>query len=210
MPPQLTSWAHICAVVLLTSTGARAAVTLESLLAEMTDYAAVARWPQPEFTCKQVSSYDRGTVAPDKPGWFANNDQNQFIRTEENQGRKERVMLDVDGPGCIVRFWLTTDRNKKGTLRFYLDGATEPALTFPAYDLLSGGLKIGLPLVQPHPGYRPDGNGGNNLYRNCSGQPRMDANERELRCVKVPAPLLRSRLFAVNPLSNHPEESTEL
>ena len=141
-----------------------AEVTLETLLREMTDYAAVARWPEPEFTCRQASSYDRGTVAPDKPGWFANNDQNQFIRIETNQGRTEKVMLDADGPGCIVRFWLTTDGNKKGTLRFYLDGATEPALAFPAYDLLSGDLKIGPPLVQPHPGYRPDGNGGNNFY----------------------------------------------
>ena len=103
-------------------------------------------------------------MAPDKPGWFANSDQNQFIRTETNQGRTEKVMLDADGPGCIVRFWLTTDRNKKGTLRFYLDGAAEPALVFPAYDLLSGDLKIGPPLAQPHPGYRPDGNGGNNFY----------------------------------------------
>ncbi len=142
----------------------RAGVTLQSLLSEMTDYAAVARWPQPEFACKQASSYDRGTVAPDKPGWFANSDQNQFIRVETHQGRTEKVMLDAEGPGCVVRFWLTTDRNKKGAMRFYLDGATEPALVFPAYDLLSGDLKIGPPLAQPHPGYRPDANGGNNFY----------------------------------------------
>jgi hypothetical protein len=83
---------------------------------------------------------------------------------EENAGRTERVMLDADGPGCVVRFWLTTDRNKKGNLRFYLDGAAEPALAFPAYDLLSGDLNIGPPLVQPHPGYRPDSNGGNTFY----------------------------------------------
>ena len=156
--------AAVLAAALLTGASVRAEITLESLLEEMTDYAAVARWPQPEFTCKQASSYDRATVAPDKPGWFANSDQNQFIRTETNQGRTEKVMLDADGPGCLVRFWLTTDRNKKGTLRFYLDGAEEPALAFPAYDLLSGDLGIGPPLVQPHPGYRPDSNGGNNFY----------------------------------------------
>ena len=143
---------------------ARSEVTLESLLDEMTDGAAIARWPQPEFTCRQASSYDRGTVAPDQPGWFANSDQNQFIRTETIQGRTEKVMLDADGPGTIVRCWLTTDQNKQGTLRFYLDGAAEPALSFPAYDLLSGDLGIGPPLAQPHPGYRPDGNGGNNFY----------------------------------------------
>ena len=144
---------------------ARSPVTLDSLLGEMTDGAAIARLPQPEFTCRQASSYDRGTVAPNQPGWFANNDQNQFIRTEKTiEGRHEKVMLDVDGPGCLVRFWLTTDQNKKGTLRIYLDGAAEPALEFPAYNLLSGDLKIGPPLVQPHPGYRADGPGGNTLY----------------------------------------------
>ncbi len=160
LPAPAAAWL----AALLVAANARADVTLESLLAEMVDYAAVARWPQPEFTCRQASSYDRGTVAPDKPGWFANNDQNQFIRTEQNQGRAERVMLDAEGPGCVVRFWLTTDKNKKGSLRFYLDGATEPALVFPAYDLMSGDLKIGPALAQPHPGYRPDGNGGNSFY----------------------------------------------
>lgn len=61
-------------------------VTLNSLLVEMMDFGAVARWPQPEFTCRQASSYDRGTVAPDQPGWFANSDQNQFIRTRNLDG----------------------------------------------------------------------------------------------------------------------------
>src|SRR6202012_298341 len=97
---------------------------------------------EPEFTFKQASSYDRAEVAPDKPGWFANNDQNQFIRTETNQDRCEKVMLDTDGPGTLVRFWLTTNKNKKGTLRIYLDGAAKPVLTFPAYDLLSGDLAL--------------------------------------------------------------------
>ncbi|MES2924801.1 MAG: glycoside hydrolase family 172 protein [Verrucomicrobiota bacterium] len=154
----------VLALTLFLTAHVPAEVTLNSLLEEMSDFSGVARWPQPEFTCGQASSYDRGTRAPDQPGWFANTDQNQFIRTETIQGRTEKVMLDSAGPGCIVRFWLTTDQNKQGTLRFYLDGATEPALTFPAYDLLSGDLGIGPPLAQPHPGYRPDSNGGNNFY----------------------------------------------
>lgn len=150
--------------LLLSAAGGRGEVTLESLLKEMIDVSAVARWPEPEFSCKQASSYDRATVSPNEPGWFANSDQNQFIRTETHQGRTEKVMLDAAGPGCIVRFWLTTDRNKQGTLRFYLDGADMPALSFPAYDLLSGDLRLSPPLAQPHPGYRPDSNGGNNFY----------------------------------------------
>jgi hypothetical protein len=127
----MTKWTPL-SLMLLAFTPARAEVNLESLLREMIDPAAVARWPQPEYTCRQASSYDRATVAPDKPGWLANNDQNQFIRIEENQGRKERVMLDAAGPGCLVRFWLTTDRNKQGKLRIYLDGAEEPATSTSA------------------------------------------------------------------------------
>jgi hypothetical protein len=157
-------FATAAGLILITATGGRAAITLASLLGEMTNYEAIARWPQPEYTCKQASSYDRAKVAPDQPGWFANNDHTQFIRSETNQAHVEQVMLDVDGPGCIVRFWLTTDRNKRGTLRLYLDGEIEPSLVFTAYDLLSGDLNLGAPLVQPHPGYRPDDNGGNTFY----------------------------------------------
>ena len=149
---------------LLACVSARAEVSLESLLNEMVDFNAVARWPQPEFTCKQASSYDRASKSPDQPGWFANQDQNQFIRDEQFQGRTERVMLDTDGPGCLVRFWLTTDRNKQGTLRVYLDGAEKPTLIFPSFDLLSGALRIAAPLAQPHPGYSADDGGGNTLY----------------------------------------------
>lgn len=140
-----------------------AEVTLDSLLNEMTDFNDVARWPQPEFTCRQCSSYDRAKVAPDKPGWFGNHDFSQYIRVEANGGRKELVMMDADGPGSIVRFWLTTIKNRKGTLRIYLDGNPAPSFSFPAYDLLSGDLNLGEPLNQPHPGYSPTDNGGNTL-----------------------------------------------
>jgi hypothetical protein len=142
---------------------AQPVVSLPSLLEEMVNYDSVARWPEPSFTCRQASSYDRAKVAPDKPGWFANNDAGQFIRDEENDGRRERVMMDAAGPGCIVRFWLTTNQSKKGILRIYLDGEATPALSFPAYDLLSDDLKIAPPLGQPHPGYKPN-QGGNTLY----------------------------------------------
>jgi hypothetical protein len=140
-----------------------ATVTLDSLLKEMTNFSSVASWPQPEFTCRQCSSYDRAEVAPNKPGWFANSDFSQYIRDEERDGHNEHVMMDSDGPGCIVRFWLTTIKNKQGTLRIYLDGNPRATLIFPAYDLLSGDLRLSGPLDQPHPGYSPTDNGGNTL-----------------------------------------------
>lgn len=139
------------------------AISLDTLLQEMVNVEAIARWPQPEFTCKQASSYDRAKVAPDQPGWFANNDHTQYIRSEINEGRAEQVMMEADGPGAIVRFWLTAGGEKRGSLRIYLDGDNTPALIFPAFDLLQGDLSIGPPLAQPHPGYTQQ-KGGTNLY----------------------------------------------
>ena len=155
--------ATLAVALVITRTAHATDVTLDSLLNEMTDFSALARWPQPEFTCRQASSYDRAEVSPDKPGWFANNDFSQYIRTEDHDGRKEQVMLDADGPGCIVRFWLTTVKNKRGTLRLYFDGQPTPTISFPAFDLLSGDLNLGEPLDQPHPGYQVNDNGGNTL-----------------------------------------------
>ena len=138
-------------------------ITFDSLLKEMVDVDAIARWPQPEFTCHQASSYDRAKVAPDKPGWFSNNDNTQYLRTEIHAGRSEQVMMEAEGPGALVRGWLTAGGSKGGVLRVYLDGNEFPVLTFPAFDFLQGDLNLGAPLAQPHPGYSPT-EGGNNLY----------------------------------------------
>ena len=141
------------------------AVTPGSLVREMIDGDAIARWPQPEYTCSQASSYDRAKIAPDKPGWFGNNDRNQYIRTEKNAGRTEHVMMDVDGPGCIVRFWLVTDEAKKGKVRVYLDGAAEPVVTTKTPGmLLNDVVEIGTPWLLVHPGSQIPGQGGNTLY----------------------------------------------
>ena len=171
------------AVVLTAGSKAQAGgVTLESLLAEMVDRAAVARWPQPEFTCRQASSYDRSRIAPDKPGWFANHDASQYIRTETHAGRIEQVMLDTDGPGAIVRFWVTSDRRRQGKLRIYLDATRQryhnshaghdagpnrdsamPTLEIPSYDLMASHWTDS-PLLHPHTSYEPNGGGGSTLY----------------------------------------------
>src|ERR1044072_1228970 len=95
-------------------------ITLPSLLNEMTDFNTIVKFPSPAYTLKQASSYDRRSVSPDKPGWFANADFNQFIREEKKDGHIEYIMMDADGPGAIVRFWLTTVV-KPGMLRFYFD-----------------------------------------------------------------------------------------
>jgi len=168
LPPYLPLPLRVCLWILLLSPGSMAQVhadvTLKSLLKEMIDYAAAARWPEPAYTCRQASSYDRSKLAPDRPGWFGNNDQNQFVQTETHAGRTEKVMLDTAGPGCLVRFWLTSDQDRRGILRIYLDDAVTPTLSFPSYSLLSPELPIGEPLAQPHPGSQAHGTGGSTLY----------------------------------------------
>ncbi|MBE3071050.1 MAG: DUF2961 domain-containing protein [Planctomycetes bacterium] len=126
-------------------------VTLESLLDEMIDFGAVARFPDPPYTCRQASSYDRRSKTPDDPaGWFANTDNmdgsGDSLRWESRGGRRECVLMDVDGPGAVVRFW-TGGQPPKGTVRFYLDGAAEPALEAPLLDLLAGKAFVPRPLA---------------------------------------------------------------
>lgn len=138
-------------------------ITVKTLLDEMIDAASVARWPQPAFVEKQASSYDRNSVAANKPGWFANGDANQFIRQEEKNGHTEHVMMDATGPGAVVRFWLTTVV-KPGKLRFYFDNELNASVEIPAYDLLKGDFNLGPALLNPHSSYEPSGKGGNTMY----------------------------------------------
>jgi hypothetical protein len=116
----------------------------------MLDRDRLARLPQPEYRTGQASSYDRRSVAPDKPGWFANNDTAQFVRVEKHAGREERVMMDQAGPGTITRFWMGAphpDRGPDGTIRIYLDGAEQPVVAENADKLLSGPALVGPPLA---------------------------------------------------------------
>jgi len=127
---------------------ARGKVTMLSLLEEMTDREAAARFPEPAYTSRQFSSYDRGSVAPGQPGWFANDDRSHFLRVETNGVRREHVMLDAAGPGALVRFWVTVARTDgSGILRVYLDGQTIPAIERPVLEVLSGGALCGYPLA---------------------------------------------------------------
>ncbi len=117
-----------------------APVTTSRLLDEMTDLADMAQFPNPAYTCKQFSSYDRNAKSPAQD-WFANGDAGHYLRTEEHNGRKEFVMMDTEGPGAIVRIW---SANPAGTLRIYIDGNSTPALESPMSDIL-GGKYPGLP-----------------------------------------------------------------
>ena len=141
-------------------------ISLSSLLQDMTDRVSVSSYPSPGFTCKQFSSYDQNTVAPGEEGWFANHDASWFIRQEENNGRREFVMVDAVGPGAIVRFWMTfgNEAAYTGTLRIYFDGSDTPEIEGPVLDIISGGALVGEPLsssVSPESNYYQRGH---NLY----------------------------------------------
>ncbi|MCK4958092.1 MAG: DUF2961 domain-containing protein, partial [Planctomycetes bacterium] len=113
----------------------------------MADFDMAARFPQPFYYCKQFSSYNRLAVTPDDPeGWFSNGDNVGILRTEENYGRQERVLMDHTGPGVITRIWMPHMREDHETppmdadtvIRFYLDGAKEPAIEAKVHDLITG------------------------------------------------------------------------
>jgi len=133
-----------------------AEVSLPTLLDEMIDRAVLARFPEPAYTCAQFSSYNREAKSPDEPGWFANGDWSHFVREEVNNGRTEWVMMDAEGPGAIVRWWIT-GRKFKGTIRIYLDDAKEPQIEMRADRLVGGDGLVGEPLSAERAG-------GRNLY----------------------------------------------
>ncbi len=145
---RITMLAVVCLSV--SSAPAGPPVTFESLLKEMVDRDAAARWPDPAYTGRQFSSYDRASkTAQDEKGWFANGDRNHYLRVEETNDRKEWVMMDAEGPGAVVRVW---SANPEGTLRVYLDGSAKPVIEAKMDDLLGGkwavgALTVGTPLA---------------------------------------------------------------
>jgi hypothetical protein len=141
-------------------------ITFESLLQEMTDRERLPLYPEPLYITRQFSSYDRASVAPDQPGWFSNWDRSMFIREEDNQGRLEYVMMEAEGPGAIVRFWMTFAGQGagEGILRIYFDYGTEPAIEGSAYDILSRGQLTEGPLARSVPPGAVFERRGHNLY----------------------------------------------
>ena len=119
-------------------------VTFESLLSEMVDRTLLTEYPDPPYTSKLFSSYDRNsTTMWDEDTWFANKDRGQYVRIEENNGRTEAVMMDAVGPGAVVRIW---SANPAGTLRIYIDGSVEPVIEMPMKEFLTGTGPVASPL----------------------------------------------------------------
>ncbi|MDN5211364.1 DUF2961 domain-containing protein [Fulvivirgaceae bacterium BMA12] len=118
-------------------------ITITSLLEEMIDRNSIAQFPEVAYQCKQASSYNRESESPNLPGWFADSDGEGFIRTEEINGQKEWVLMEDEGPGVITKIWAvcfyyglqdTTGAN----IKFYLDGAAQPAISANFFKLVKG------------------------------------------------------------------------
>ncbi len=134
-----------CFVISISEKEQRDTITLGSLLKEMRSRESVVRWPIPEYTNKQFSSYDRKAKTPDSKDWFSNGDWSQFIRlekrTENGTVKIEHVMFDAQGPGAIVRIWSASGELatlKEGILRIYIDDQKQPVIKGSPVEILSG------------------------------------------------------------------------
>jgi hypothetical protein len=131
-------------------TAAPGEISVLTLLREMADLGHLAHLPEVPFVAGQAASTDRRSRnREDADGWFANDDwvtdaEPNLVRVETApDGGKRYVLLDVPGPGAIVRLWSATPA---GTLRVYLDGESHPAIEAPFEGLLSGQVS---PFVTP-------------------------------------------------------------
>ena len=138
-----------CAVLicLLIGSGCATKVSLASLIKEMTTRENLTCFPVNAFTHHQFSSYNRASVSPDSAGWFANYDMSHFLRVEKNSGRREFVMFDAEGPGAVVRWWMTFYKAQNGIVRVYIDNDTTPVIKGTPKELLRGNLITGAPLA---------------------------------------------------------------
>ena len=153
----------LAGMLLASCASAAPKVSVRSLLEEMVDREQITRFPDPAYTLRLHSSYDRETVSPNE-GWFANSDRSEFVRVETDRGRKEYVAMDAEGPGAIVRWWVTIagSTDGSGIIRVYIDGNL--AVEGKVVDVLSGETLCAKPLsssVSERTGYM---HRGHNLY----------------------------------------------
>ncbi len=119
-------------------------ITFSSLIKEMSDRSALARFPFPEYASLQASSYNRESTERGKPGWFADSDGTGYIRTEENNGKQEWVIMEHQGAGVITKMWAPyfyyggLDDMEGPIVNIYLDGASTPVISENYFKLITG------------------------------------------------------------------------
>lgn len=129
-------------------------VTMQSLLREMVNRESITEFSaELPYKTLQASSYNRASVSPDQPGWFADSDGVFCIRTEKNKkSETEWVLMEDNGPGAITKMWAvcfyyglgdTTGAN----LKIYLDGEEEPTIFCNFFELVQGKNFVKPPLA---------------------------------------------------------------
>jgi len=117
-------------------------ITTQSLLGEMFDLSRLAERSRDAFATFSSTSHDRQSVAYQSSstggwiGWYANHDWGNYAGTESYpDGHVEYVMLNVAGPGAVLRIWTGTPYGK---MRVYLDDMQNPVLVGDVAALLGG------------------------------------------------------------------------
>lgn len=120
-------------------------VNLGSLADELANRDNLAIHPNGRYTQHQASSHDPrnalGQSTLGAPWGFLNVDFGNYLRQEVNEGRQEFVLLEDTGPGVITRWWSTGISGEllsNNRFRIYIDGATSPAVTATASNLVGG------------------------------------------------------------------------
>ncbi len=141
-------------------------ISIRSLLIEMTDRESLTRFPEPFYNLKQFSSYDRRSELDGISNWFANSDYTHFLDVDSSSGRMEYVLFDAEGPGAIVRWWMTFagEGSSDGILRIYIDGSDEPVIEDNVVGIISGQLLAGEPLSTSVSPLSEPHQHGHNLY----------------------------------------------
>ena len=148
---RIPAWTAIIGMVILF--GCNQPKGLQELLNEMTERDNLSYFPEQQYKLKQFSSHNPASVSPATEGWFANEDMSHFLRVEENDGRREFVMFDADGPGTIVRWWMTFYIAQDGIIRLYMDNDSVPSIKGRPDEILSGNALASPPLaVSVHKG----------------------------------------------------------
>lgn len=127
---------------------------MQSLLREMVDRKQLVEYPESiPYKAMQASSYNRASVSPDQPGWFADSDGVFCIRTEKNRkGETEWVLMEDKGPGAITKIWAVCfyyglDDTTGANLKIYLDGEDEPTINCNFFEFVKGESFVKPPLA---------------------------------------------------------------
>ncbi len=144
----------IAALTNLCSIHAQEQVSMQSLLREMVDRKQLVEYPESiPYKAMQASSYNRASVSPDQPGWFADSDGVFCIRTEKNRkGETEWVLMEDKGPGAITKIWAVCfyyglDDTTGANLKIYLDGEDEPTINCNFFEFVKGESFVKPPLA---------------------------------------------------------------